>query len=156
MAKGKADFSQYLKVKVEDIEAPEAPPIGHYYATIKSWKTDERQYQKDEAPEPVISIFFTITEPDEDALEESEAAATKAKGKLVSKDYSLSDGSGQDALRKLGEKTLELPVKGLDLEDLLNELPGQEVKLYMEQRAGKGEREGQFFPKVSKVLSAQD
>ena len=154
MAKGKVDFSQYLGVEVEKIEAPEAPPIGHYFATIKTYKTEERQYSKDSAPEPVIALFFSITEPDEDSLEENPDAAMKAKGKLVSKDYSLSDGTGQAAIRALAEKTLELPVKGLTLGDLLDELPGQEVKLYMEQRAGKGDREGQFFPKVSKVLAA--
>lgn len=147
-----ADFSKYLGVKVEDIEAPTPPPIGHYFATIKSWKTGERVYDKGSGTKtPVVELSFTITGPDDD-VDAAELPADGVKSFLgISRDYTLSEAAGLNALRKVGETACGIDAKGLDLEDLLNAMRGQEVKLYMEQRAG---NDDVFYPKVSKVLSA--
>jgi hypothetical protein len=72
--------------------------------------------------------------------------------KVVTKDYDLADPQGQYAIRQLGETTLELPVKGLSLRDLLAQLPNNQVKVYIDHRASKGDAEGIFFAQVKKVL----
>lgn len=147
------DFSSYLNVAVESIEQPKAPPIGHYFATIKDWKAAERNYNKASggAPVPVVQIDFLLTSPDDD-VDPSELPKGGIKGRVVNKDYTLNDEFGPAALRALAEKTCALDVKGLNLSDLLPQLKGQEVKVYLEQRAG--QEEGQFFSVVKKVLSA--
>ena len=147
-----ADFSNYLDVPVEDIEAPLPPPDGHYFATIKAWTQREVDFKQGDGPQAVISLLFTLTSPDTD-VDETALPKGGVAGKLVSRDYSLSDGSGQSMLRTLGEDTLDLPVKGHSLRDLLNMLPSQEVKVFIQQRAGKGANEGKFYADVKKVLA---
>jgi hypothetical protein len=145
------DFSKFLDVDVSNIEAPKPIPVGHYFATIKGWKGAERDYAKATggAKTPVVELTFSITGPDED-VDEDDLPPKGVSGRLVQRDYSLNEESGVYALRRLGEETCGLDVKGLHLSDLLDALKSQEVKLYIEQRAGA--EEGQFFPQVKKVL----
>ena len=72
-------FDKYLHVEVDSIEAPTAPPLGHYFATFQSWKGQERDYNKATGgpKTPVCEVTFKITSPDEDAEEEDAAAAQK-------------------------------------------------------------------------------
>lgn len=145
------DFSKYLDVRVEDIKRPEAPPLGHYGATIKSWKPREVDYQQGAGPQPVARVYFTLNHAYDD-VEPSELPEGGIAGKMVDNDYDLTDPW---MIRVLAEDTLGLNVKGLGLGEVLDALEGQEVKLYMEQRMGKAgsKTEGQAFPKVSKVLA---
>lgn len=147
------DFSRYLDVPVDTLEAPKPPPIGHYFATIKSWKGAERDYDKATGgpKTPVVEVFFSLTSPDED-VEEDLLPKGGVSGKLVSRDYTLNEESGTYQLRFLAEETCGLPTKGLSLGDTLAMLPGQEVRVQIGHRAGQDE--GQFFPKVLKVISA--
>lgn len=152
----KANFDSYLDIEVESIERPQAPPVGHYSpCRIAAWKQGERAFNKDDPSKktPVIEIFFQLGSPEEDARENAESFGVDAEsfvGRTVSRDYDLSDPQGQFGLRRMAEDTCSLDVKGLKLREVLDQLKGQEVKLYMEQRVGR--EEGEFFPKVSKVL----
>lgn len=149
------DYSKFLDVEVENIEAPKPPPVGHYHATIKSHKVAERNYDKATggAPTPVVELTFALTSPGDD-VDTDLLGEDGLKGKLVSRDYRLSgdDGAGLHQLRKLGEETCGLAVKGLRLGDMLPSLIGQEVQVYVEHRAGS--EEGQLFTQVKKVLPA--
>lgn len=147
------DFSRYLKVQTDTIEPPKPIPVGHYFASIQGWKGAERDYQKATggAKTPVAEITFKLTAPDDD-VDETELPDKGVTGRLVTKDYTLNEEIGLSSLRRLAEDTCDLDVKGLDLGDTLDALKNQDVKLYIEQRAG--QEEGQFFPVVKKVLSA--
>jgi hypothetical protein len=150
-----ADFTKFLKVKVEDIEAAPCPPAGHYFANIKSWKTDEKSYDKSSSTKtPVVTLFFVLVSPDDDVEESELPEGGCASFGPVTRDYTLSEANSLNSLRKVGEMACEIDAKGLDLEDLLNAMRGQQVKLFMEQRAGTGDNADVFYPKVSKVLSA--
>lgn len=149
-----ADFSSYLGVKVDTIEAPTAAPNGHYFATFTGWKTAERNYAKATGgpPTPVVELTFKITSPDTDAAEDMPEAAQKAVNKLVTKDYTLNEEAGMFNLRKFTGDTCGIDTKGLSLEDALNACKGSDVKVYNEPRPGK--EEGQFFNNVTRVLPA--
>ena len=147
-----ADFSSYLDVPVEDIKQPTPPPEGHYIARVKSHKAREVTYNADEGPTPVYTIYFEGLTPLDDVDETliPEGLANK----MVSWDSgSLRDGTGQAQLRKIGEEAMELPVKGLTLTDLLAQFTGQEVKVFVANRMGKGKNEGVVFASVSRVFS---
>lgn len=148
------DFSRYLDVPVESI--PEnfvSLPAGHYLARITSWKGAERSYEGKGGPlTPVVELAFKITAPCDD-IEESLLPESGGVGKIITRDYTLSDPdqSGQTMIRQLAEKTCGLATQGLHLSDVLDALKEQDVKIYNEPRPGKDE--GQFFPKVAKVLA---
>ena len=148
------DFSKYLNVDVDSIEAPAAPPLGHYHAQFVSWKGAERDYDKaNGGPKtPVVEVTFKITAPDTDAEEEDAAAAAKAVGRLVSKDYTLSDEAGMYGLRRLTSETCGVDTKGLALEDALNACKGADVKVFNQPRPGK--EEGVFYTNIKSVLPA--
>lgn len=158
-----ANFDSYLDVDVEAIERPTPPPIGHWLATIKSHKTAERDYDKaNGGPKtPVVELMLALNAPYDDAVEWAEANGADVNvhiGKAFPKDYRLNDEGGPFQLRQIGEVACELPVTGLKLRDLLEHLHGQQVKVYMDHRAGKegSPQEGQFFPNITKVLSAKE
>ena len=148
------DFSQYLSKTLDDVEAPKPLPVGHYYATIKSWKGAEADYKQGAGKQPIIILLFSITgatdDIDTDLLPEGGGA-----GRLVTRDYELADADnrGLYALKRLAAETLNIDIKGLDLESILGTLPGQDVKLYIEQRINPKDPEAPPFPQVRKVLS---
>lgn len=152
-----ANFDSYLNVEVESLEFPSPPPAGHYFANIISWKTAERDFDKANggAKTPVAEVSFKITSPDSDVDPDEATAAQASIGRVVTYDYQLNDAFGTAKLRELGEKVCNLPVKGLRLGDLLPMLLNQPVRVLMAQRAGVGSREGQFFPQVKGVISAE-
>ncbi len=145
------DFSNYLSVPVDSIEAPKASPTGHYFATFQSWKGAERFYEGKGGPAtPVVELTFKLTGADEDAADEDAASAAKCVGKLVTKDYTLSEESGMYALRRFTSETCGVDTKGLDLGDSLDACKSAEVKVFNQPRAGK--EEGQFYNNVTKIL----
>ena len=152
-----ADFSSYLSVDMADVpKTVPSLPGGHYFATVSGWKTAERNYDKATGgpPTPVVEISFRVTSADED-VDTTLLPAGGGAGKILTKDYRLNDPdrTGQVMLRRLAEETCGLPVKGYDLESLLDALKGSEVKVFNVPRPG--QEEGQFFPNVTKVLPAQ-
>ena len=110
------DFSQYLSKTLDDVEAPKPLPVGHYYATIKSWKGAEADYKQGAGKQPIIILLFSITgatdDIDTDLLPEGGGA-----GRLVTRDYELADADnrGLYALKRLAAETLNIDIKGLDL-----------------------------------------
>lgn len=147
------DFSRFLKVNVDDIpKTLPSLPGGHFYATIKSWKGAERFYDKENPKKgtPVIELTFTINSPSDD-VDESQLLDGKLPVSIGTRDYNLAEG-GSTHLRNLAEDTLGLDVKGLELEDILDAMRGQECLVYNEPRAGK--EEGQFYTNLKKVLPA--
>lgn len=149
------DFSTYLNVAVESIEAPRAAPAGHYFAVFQSWKGAERDYAKASGgpPTPVVECTYKITAPDTDASEEDADAANKAVNRLVTKDYTLNEESGLYALRQMLAVACGIDTKGLDLSDALDAAKGSDVKVYNVPRAGK--EEGQFYNNIVRVLPPQ-
>jgi len=148
------DFSAYLKVNVEDIpKRLPTLPLGHFFADITGWKTGTRNYGEGKTETPVVSIGFKITGPDDD-VEDPESIP---QNKVVYKDYELNDPDkrGQIALRRLAEETCDLPVKGLELDGVLDALKGCQVKVYSDPQPNKKE-EGEFFDRITKVLPAHD
>lgn len=147
-----ANFDSYLDVEVESIERPKAPPVGHYFARTGKGKPTERFYDKSNPTKgtPVWEQSFILTGADTD-VDETELPEKGVAGRVVTNDYDLAEPW---ALRALAEETLELPVKGLALRDLVAMLPDQDCKVYLEKRLGTGAREGQEFPQVKKVLKA--
>lgn len=145
------DFSKYLDVAVEELERPKPLPIGHYFATIQSWKGAEIEFEKG-VKTPVVVVIFKVDSADED-VDLDLLPEGGGKGKLLDKNYRLNDPdkSGQFQLRVLGEETCDIPVKGLHLTDLLDAMKGQDVKLYVDHR--QGQEEGQVFPTVKRILS---
>lgn len=146
-----ANFDSYLDVQVDTIERPKAPPMGHYFADFNSWKSGEKNFGEGKEKTPVITVTFKLTAPDD--TDEDLAAIIgdyDPAGRSVDRDYTLNDDGGMSALRTLGEITCGIDTKGLRLRDLLDACKGSPVKLALSQRAGK--EEGQFFPKVDKVL----
>ncbi len=152
------NFDSYLDVPVENISAAKALPTGHYFADIKSWKGDERTYNKDEGAVPVIELTFVTTGPDED-IPLDELGANGGVGVVIKKDYQLSavtadgkvEGGAQSILRNMAEKTCDLDTKGLSFRDVLEALKGQPVKIHQEPRADK-RNEGVFYNNITKVL----
>lgn len=152
-AKSKVDYSEYLNVNVEDVPDKVAPPVGHYEARIKSLRNRDIDFNQGEGPLPHLTVDFALGNPLDD-VDPSGVDMKALKGLLVSKDYRLDDGTAQRWVRDFATGALHLPTKGLQLSDIIREhLPSCDVILEMDQRAGKGEREGQFFPQVKKVLA---
>lgn len=147
------DFSSYLNKEVNDVpKTLPSLPLGHFYASIKSWKSTERFFDKSNPKKgtPVVELTFTLTSPDSD-VDETELPNGELPVRTATKDYDLT-GSGMTMLRNLAEDTLELDVQGLTLEDVLNQMVGQECKVFNEPRAGK--EEGQMYTNLRKVLPA--
>lgn len=147
----KADFSRYLSVEVDAIEAPTVGPLGHYLASFQSWKGAERDYDKaNSGPKtPVIELTFKITQPDDDAVEEDASNAQKMVGKLATKDYTLNDETGMFNLKKFVSEICDVDSK-TGLGDALDACKGSVVKLFNEPRSGK--EEGVFYFNVKKIL----
>ena len=151
--RGRLDFSEYLGVKVDDIEVA-VPPLGHYYAKVKTWKSEEIDYNQGDGGRPHVTVYFELTSEGSD-VEPSDLPPKGIRGTLVRKSYQLDDPQGLKSLRVATEAVVgESTAKGHKLEDALNMLPNMDCILYMDQRPGKGEREGEFFPVVKKVLPA--
>lgn len=147
-----ANFDAFLDVDVSTIEAPKPLPIGHYFADIKAWKTTEVEYQKG-TKTPIVQLDFKLTGPDED-VDLDDMPEGNGVGRVVNRNYTLNDENGPFMLRKLAEETCQLDTKGLKLKDVLPQLIGQPVKLFIKQRMG-GEDGAQAFPQVDKVLPAE-
>jgi hypothetical protein len=146
------DFSRYLDVDVADIpKVLPSVPGGHFFATIQSWKGDERDYAKATGgpKTPVIELTFKFTGADEDVEETDQSTYMN---KLATKDFDLSNG-GQTILRNFAEDTLGLDVKGLHFRDVLDALKGQEVKVFNEPRPNPNV-EGQYFTNIKKMFAA--
>lgn len=152
-----ANFDKYLDVAVESVETPQAPPIGHWFASIQGVKFGERSYEKgSDEKTPVIEFQMKLDSPDEDVDADEVAADEKGfAGRMVTKDYRLDDGTGLAFLRKVAEDYLDLDVKGLSIRDLIPLVKGGQVKIYHEHRMGTGDNEGRAFSKVSKILKAE-
>jgi hypothetical protein len=148
------DFTKFLKAKIETFEAPPLPPIGHYFATIRDWKIGEKNYG--ERKGVVVTLNFTLTSQDEDSREEQELDEAELRKALAAKDYGLDGDFPQGhVLRAIAEKTLQLPVEGLDLNEVLDAMKGHEVKLYADHRADKNDSE-KFYFDIKKVLPANE
>lgn len=150
----KADFSQYLKVKVDDIPTSlPSLPAGHFFADLRSWKTDERFYDKTEPKKgtPVVELLFAITGPDDD-VDPGQLPESQGVGRTVRKDYTLNDpdSRGQMNLRRVCEKACGVDGKGLELDELLDASVGSSVKVHNTPKAGKNE--GEFFDNIDMVL----
>lgn len=149
------DFSRYLDIPVEDITQPKPLPVGTYFATIVKHENTEREYERG-TKTPVTVISFRITAVDED-VDVDLLPEGGGIGRIVSKDYRLNnpDRDGQWAMRRLAEETCLIPGKGKHLTDLLNELPGQEVKIFNNPRPSKTD-DSQSYPNITRVLSVHD
>jgi len=149
------DFSKYLGVAVDTIEAPRSAPEGHYHASFVSWKPTERNYGKATGapPTPVIELTFKVTGASEDAIDLDAEAAEKATGRLMTKDYSLDDDAGLYGLRRFASETCGIDTKALNLGDSLDACKGSDVMLFNQPRPGK--EEGVFYNNVTKVLPVQ-
>lgn len=143
------DFSKYLNAKVENFERPKPLPLGHLFANIRGWKTAERDFDKaNGGPKtPVVELAFSITGPDDDV---EGWDPEMAKGPPATKDYKLPDQIYM--IREIADKHLGLDTKGLELEDVLNAMKGQQVKVFNEPRLGR--EEGEYFTNIKKVLPA--
>lgn len=148
------DFSRYLDVPVEDIEAPKPLPAGTYFATIAKWEGREVDYKDGSGKTPVVTVSFKLTSADSD-VDPDLLPEGGGQGRIVQRDYRLNDPdkAGMYALRRLGEDTCRLPVKGLQLTDLLREVVNQEVKVFNNPKTND---EGLTFPRISKVLSVHE
>lgn len=147
------DFSSYLNVSMDDVpKTIPSLPAGHFFADITGWKTAERNFDKATGgpPTPVVEISLRITDADDDV----EDTTVPCKGKVVTKDYRLNDPdrAGHTMLRRLAESTCGLDVKGLELEDVLEALKGQPVKVFNVPRPG--QEEGVFFANITRILPA--
>ncbi len=143
------DFSAYMDIPMDTVEAPEAPPIGHWYGTVASWKTAEAAYEGPSGKKtPVVEISFKLGTPSDDVEMDGVKEGT-GTGTLVRKSYDLPDSIYM--IRKLAEDTCGLDVKGLSLNDTLDALKGAEVMLHIDHRIVD---DGRVFPKLTKVLSA--
>lgn len=148
------DFSSYLKVSMDAIpKRLPTLPGGHFFADIQGWKTGTRNFGPEKPETPVVSIAFKITGPDDDV----EDPETVPANKVVYKDYELNDPDlrGQIAIRRLAEETCGLPVKGYELDGVLDALKGAQVKVFSDPQPNKKE-EGEFFDRITKVLPAHD
>lgn len=147
------DFSAYMDVPTDSVEAPLPLPAGHYYATITSWKTIETDYKNGEGPIPQVRLGFKVTAPGDD-VDPDALPKGGVVGKLADRDYNLKDGTGHYAIRTLAETSLDLPTKGQHFRDTLDALKGQEVIIYGEVRMGKEgtASEGKSFFDVKKVF----
>ncbi len=149
-----ANFEKYLDVQIDTIERPTAAPLGHYFATFKSWKTAQRDYKKASGGPKVdvVELTFTITGADEDAEAEDAVAAAKAVGRLGTKDYTLGEEQGMYALRRFASDVCGIDTKGLTVSEGLDAAKGSDVKLYNQPRSGN--EEGVFYDNFTKILPA--
>lgn len=153
-----ANFDSYLDVDVESIERPTPPPIGHWFASISGYKTQERNYGEGKEKTPVCELSFKLTGADDDAVASAEETGVDPQAyinRTVTRDYTLNEEGGVYGLRQVGEAAAKVDVKGLKLRDMLNALKGHDVKLYIDHRMGKpgSAQEGQAFANVTKVLA---
>lgn len=152
------DYSKYLHIKTEEIEGTPVLPLGHYHARVSGWKERTAPYKDEDGQEiPQVRITFKLTAPDDDVdLDGYDQEKFPIAGQLATREYDLKNPNSLKAIRRIAEDACGLNIKGQDLEDTLNDLKGQDVKLYNEPRAGKGEREGEFFTNITKVLTAHE
>ena len=150
------DFSRYLDVPVEDIEAPKPLPTGSYFALITKWEAREVDFKDGNNKTPVVTVTFRTTGADDD-VDPDLLPEGGGQVRIVTRDYRLNDpdGAGKYALRRLGEETCQLPVRGLQLSDLLPQLISQEVKVFIEPQPSKTDPD-RVFARVSKVLSIHE
>lgn len=150
----KADFTSFLKVKADTIERPRPLPNGHYYADFIKWEAAERNFApKGEPPKmtPLVTCSFKVTA----AADDVEGAPTEL-GQVVTRDYTLNDERGRWGLRAMAEDACGVPAKGLDLDELLDAALKSNVKVFNEQRAGRGEDADSFYNNITRVLNAND
>lgn len=153
----KSDFSSYLEASVDDIpKSLPSLPLGHYFATLKDWRTDERFYDKTNPKKgtPVVELIFSVSAADDD-VDEGELPAGGVGGRQVRKDYTLNDpdSRGQMGLRRVCEIACGIDGKGLTLQDLLDAAKGSDVKVYNEPRMSKTD-DSQFFDNITRVVAA--
>jgi hypothetical protein len=144
------DFTNYLSAPIESFEAPKAPPVGHWFASIKDYKVAERDFKVRKGV--VCTLSFTLTGPDSDVTEPfSEADMKRTR---IERDYALDgDNPQQHVLRGIAEQQLGLPVAGLSLGEVLEAMKGHDVKLQLDHRF---DNDGNAWPQVKKVLSAHE
>lgn len=139
------DFTAYLSTPLDTIEAPKPLPVGHYYAEVKKWEAVE---SKSEKRTPMVRVDFTIRSADSD-VDPAELPKDGVNNRLVSVNYTLNNEYGTYQLRQFMADALKLDIKGLSLQDGLEQIAGQPVKLYIEQRALD---DGRLMADVKKTL----
>jgi|SRR5882757_1490127 len=152
------DFSKYLGVKAENIEAAKPLPGGHYHAKIISWKGAERDYKNGEPVVPVCEITCRTTAPDDD-VEVEDLPASGGVGVLLTVDYRLVapnsngkvEGGGQGALRALGEN-IGIDTRGLDLTDILDAMREQDVLVFCDPPREDKRNAGIYYTNPRKIL----
>lgn len=152
-ATASVDFSKYLGVQVDTIEAPRAAPEGHYLGTFVKWAPAERNYNKATGgpPTPVIELTLKCTATLDDAIEADSTAAEKAIGRLFTKDYALDDDAGLYAIRRFASEACGVDTTGLSIADGLDAAKGSDVKFFNKPRPGK--EEGVFYNNVTSIFA---
>lgn len=147
------DYDKYLKVPTDSLEGSPALPAGHFHARITGHRLRSVDYKQGNGEEPVVTINFQVLSPDTDVdLEGYDVDKFPLNKQKPAKDFSLTDANDLKRLRNVAEVACNLNIKGQQLEDTLNDLKGQEVMIHSQPRAGKGEREGEWFSNIDKIL----
>lgn len=143
-----ADFSSYLNVQIDSIEAPKPLPEGHYFAitTNPGWETVESSQKKT----PMLKVTFELQSAAED-VDPGLLPENGVAGKKLSTNFILNNESGPHFARQMMEEAMGLPVAGLSLGEGLQQIAGQPVKLYITQRQLD---DGTLINDVKKILSA--
>lgn len=147
-----ANFDKYLDVQLDSIEQPVPPPIGRYHATIKKWKTGERNYGPEAPKVPILTFLGTITGPADDE-DEYDGDPADAQGKPWSKDYRLDTQS--HSIRRVIEVVGGVDPAKLKMSDGLNAIIDAEVRIDVDHRTDKND-ETVVYMDVKKILPVSD
>lgn len=128
------DFSKYLSIKGNEVEKPKPIPIGTYYGFIRSFKGEERQYNKDDKNDKTPVISFTIHKfTASDDVDQTELGEFKGlENRVLTRDFSLRE----DQIYRLDEFLTSLGISGDDrtFGDRLNDTVNQPVMVAINQR----------------------
>lgn len=149
-----ANFSELLKVAVTSVERPKPLPPGTYDGVITGYETGEAQNEK---KTPYVRVLIKLSTPqadvDQAGLQQYGGMEALQKAQPVRNDFWLTQESLY-RLREFFENVLGVDVQGKNFDELLPQVSGRQVKVFMKQEPSKKAGSDAIYTVVDKLLKA--
>ena len=137
------DFKKLLSKPVDSIKPPPLPPAGTYYGTIVGHKYREAPWANKTTgeKEPQVEFAIRITHWDAD-VDDVEANAANAKGKMVYSAFSIDDG--QEWPLKMFLEAAGVTTAGQTLDATIPQTTNAAVMFTLTRRVDKNDASREF------------
>ena len=132
------DFKKLLSKPVDDIKRPPALPAGTYLGNVVGHKYRESPWKDKVTGEPEAQVEFSIRISGWEAdVDDAEANAANAKGKLVTATFSIDDG--REWPLKMFLDALGVATSGQTLDSTIPQTTNASVMFTVTQRVDKND-----------------